>query len=169
MRGFSFGYENDGDSSEVEVNKLQMELTWSMLSRKPILRAAFQVIENHIFCGDIELGIRALDGTVVEKMKPDFKKSFNRLWTPFLKDAMKNKLCFGFIPFKIIVDKTSGMRVPRVANPGTYSVLKRTSPFDQSYLFLRQGSDTGNNDDEEITSFSHIDICTRLHSLKCMR
>ena len=121
---------------DVRVNPYQLKMTWALLNRKPIIRAALKIIMDNIFCGPIELTIEDSDGKTIERMSPRFKRDFDKFWVPFLKSAIMHRLCFGFIPYKHKVDTKIGLKYPLAMNPGTYDIIKRTTPDLHKYSFL---------------------------------
>ena len=100
-----------------ESQSLLLELGTS----EPTLQQCFKIIESTcisqgIFC--------SIDGA---ECTPDFQKHINMYYIPFIKDALRAMIIFGFVPWRLR-RIMSGDRVPEVLPPGTFDWHTEVGP-----------------------------------------
>jgi len=102
-----------------------------ILNKKPMFHIALKLLLNTLLTGDINLSIANEEDGSVYEMTREFKCIVNTHWKGFIKDAIKHLLAFGFFPYKVIKDKNSGYKVPRIPLFDTYRIVMNfEDPYD---------------------------------------
>lgn len=100
-----------------ESQSLLLELGTS----EPTLQQCFKIIESTCLSQGIYCSI---DG---KECSPEFQKHLNMYYVPFVKDALRSMIIFGFVPWRLR-RVLSGDKVPEVLPPGTFDWHTEVGP-----------------------------------------
>lgn len=88
---------------------------------EPTLQQCFKIIESTCLSQGIYCSV---DGTEVSV---DFQRFIDKHYVPFLKDALRSMIIFGFVPWRVRRLR-SGDEVPEVLPPGTFNWYTEVGP-----------------------------------------
>jgi hypothetical protein len=96
---------------------------------EPTLQQCFKIIESTCISQGIYCSV---DGTEVTH---EFQKFMDRHYIPFLKDALRAMIIFGFVPWRVRRLST-GDKVPEVLPPGTFNWNTEVGPTDENRQYV---------------------------------
>ena len=117
---------------------------------EPTLQQCFKIIESTclsqgIFC--------SIDG---KECTPEFQKHLDRFYVPFLKDALRAIIVFGFVPWRLR-RLHSGDRIPEVLPPGTFDWHTEVGPNQHtrydSHAGRKRKAARGTDDDSRLVVY----------------
>jgi hypothetical protein len=122
-KGLMRSRQNHRAQDLAESQALLLELGTS----EPTLQQCFKIIESTCLSQGIYCSIDGLECT------PEFQRHLDTHYIPFLKDALRAIIVFGFVPWRLR-RLHSGDKVPEVLPPGTFDWHTEVGPMQHGRL-----------------------------------
>jgi len=125
---------------------------------EPTLQQCFKIIESTCLSQGIYCSV---DGTEVTD---EFQKFIDKFYVPFLKDALRAMIIFGFVPWRVRRLR-SGDQIPEVLPPGTFNWCTEVGPSDETRQYVngrKRKSMLGIDDDTRLVIYRVTPTAGRL-------